>query len=118
VSDVSDPQQRSFPLPHILQPGEVLETRAAAQDAVVAVTSRRLMVTEGERLVLDVPFSELRRVQFDIERGRPATLVIVPEHIANEPRVVAVPISSLRDAALALAAIGERLNPTSEQEAE
>ena len=115
MPDASEPQLRSFPLPHILQPGEVLETQASAQDAVVAVTSQRLIVTEAERLVLDVPFSELRRVQFDIERGRPATLVIVPEHIANEPRVVAVPISSLREAALALAAIGERLNPTNEQ---
>jgi hypothetical protein len=88
-----------------------------AQDAIIAVTSQRLIVTEGERLVVNVPFSELRRVQFDIERGRPATLVIVPEHVANEPRVLAVPASTLREAAVALAAIGERLNATDEEDA-
>lgn len=115
MSDVSK-LEKSFPLPHVLQPGEVLETAAMAQDALIAVTSRRLIVTEGERLVLDVPFSELRRIQFDIERGRPATLVIVPEHVANEPRVVAVPNSELRDTALTLAVIGERLNSAPAEE--
>jgi len=117
VSDPSNRQQRPFALPHILQPGEILETQADAEDAVIVVTSQRLIVAEGERLVLDVPFTELRRIQFDIERGRHATLVIVPEHIANEPRVVAVPISTLRDAAHALAVVGERLNPGRELDA-
>jgi hypothetical protein len=112
---MSDRDQRSFPLPHILKPGEALETQATAQDAVIGVTSQRLIVTEGERLVLDIPFSELRRIQFDIERGRRATMVIVPEHIANEPRVVAVPVSALKDAAIALAAIGQRLDPSSDE---
>jgi hypothetical protein len=117
MSDASDRREQRFPLPHILQPGEVLETQAAADDAVIAVTSQRLILTEGERLVLDIPFSELRRIQFDIERGRRSTVVIVPEHIANEPRVVAVPTSTIREAALALAVIGERLNPTRDEEA-
>jgi hypothetical protein len=47
-----------------------------------------------------------------MERGRAATLVIVPEHISNWPRVLGIPIESLREAALVLARIGERLNPT------
>jgi hypothetical protein len=87
------------------------------QDAVIGVTNQRLIVTEGERVVLDIPFAELRRSQFDIERGRRATMVIVPEHIANEPRVVAVPISTLKDAAIALALIGKRLTPASDEKA-
>jgi hypothetical protein len=112
---MSDAEQRRLPPPHILQPGEVLETQAAAQDALIAVTNQRLIVTEGERIVLDIPFSELRRVQFDIERGRRATLVFVPEHVAHEPRVVAVPHAALKDTAVALALVGERLNPESER---
>jgi hypothetical protein len=116
MSDVSDSDERSFPLPHILKPGEVLETHATAQNAVIAVTSQRLIVAEGERPVLDVPFSEVRRIQFDIERGRLATVVIVPEHIAHEPRVVAVPVPKLRETAVALAVIGERLNPRAGEE--
>jgi hypothetical protein len=73
-------------------------------------------VAEGGRIVLDVPFSGLRRIQFDIERGRVASMVIVPEHIGDEPRVVSIPGSRLREAALALAAIAERLNPAADQE--
>jgi hypothetical protein len=71
-----------------------------------------LVVAEGDAPVLDIPFSELRRIQFDIERGRAATLVIVPEHISNWPRAVGIPIESLGEAALVLARVGERLNPS------
>jgi hypothetical protein len=116
VADVSDTQQRSFPLPHILQPGEVIETQAVAQDAVIAVTSQRLILTEADRVVLDIPFSALRRIQLDVERGRLATMVIVPEHISNEPRVVGVPVRQLKETALTLAVIGERLNPAAAED--
>jgi hypothetical protein len=52
--------------------------------------------------------------QFDIERGRPATLVIVPEHITNWPRVLSIPMETLREVALVLARVGERLNESEE----
>ena len=109
MSDQSN-RDPSFPLPHILQPGEVVESQAVAEDSVLAVTSQRIILAEGDRTVLDLPFSGLRRGQFDVERGRVATLVIVPEHVTHEPRVVAIPIPKLRETALALARIGERLN--------
>jgi hypothetical protein len=111
VIDEEGADRGSFPLPHILEPGEVVETHATAQDVVIAVTSHRLIVADDDRTVIDVPFSELRRIQFDIERGRPAALVIVPEHIRDEPRVLSVQVAELREAARALALIGERLNP-------
>lgn len=95
------------PLLHILEPGEVLETHAIAQDSVIAVTSHRLIVAEGQRAVLDIAMSDLRRIQFDVERGRDATLVIVPDR--DEPRVVAVPSQKLKETAYVLAVIGERL---------
>ena len=110
MSDTSNPAGRSFPLPHVLQPGEVVETQAVVEGSAIAVTNERLIVVEADRTVLDIPFAELRRIQFDIERGRDATLVIVPEHISNWPRIVSVPVGYLRDTAAVLARIGERIN--------
>jgi hypothetical protein len=115
VSDTSIQEHRAFPLPHILKPGEVIEGQAEASGAVIVVTEERLVVVEGNQPVLDIPFRELRRVQFDIERGRDATLVIVPEHIRNWPRIVSVPVPSLREAALVLARVGERINERTEE---
>jgi hypothetical protein len=105
----------SFPLPHILHPGEVVETQAVVENSAIAVTKERLVVVEDDRTVLDIPFDELRRIQFDIERGRAATLVIVPEHISNWPRIVSVPVPYLRDTAAVLARIGERINEAQQQ---
>jgi hypothetical protein len=115
VSQRSDPTNSPFPLPHILQPGEVLEGHADANGSVIAVTGERLVVAEGDKAVLDVPFDELRRIQFDIEHHRDATLVIVPEHISNWPIVVTVPPSQLMQTALVLARIGEHLSHGGEQ---
>ena len=61
--------------------------------------------------LLDIGFAELRRVQFDIERGRDSTLVVVPEHMGDEPELLSVPIAAkLREVSEALAFLGERLN--------
>ena len=116
MSETPNPEDRPFPLPHILRPGEVVEGQAVANGAVIAVTRERVVVVEGDKTVLDIPFSELRRIQFDIEKGRDATLVIVPEHINNWPRVVSVPVPKLHDSALVLARIGERMNESAEQQ--
>ncbi len=116
MSDTSNPAARSFPLPHVLRPGEVVEAHAVVEGSVIAVTKERLVVAEGDSTVLDISFDGLRRIQFDIERGRDATLVIVPEHIHNWPRVVSVPIRNLRATSLVLARIGERINETPGQQ--
>ena len=106
----------AFPLPHILQPGEVVERQALADGFLIAVTSKRIIVTDGDRPVMDISYDELRRIQFDVERDRTATLVMVPEHIRNEPRVFSVPIANLTETALTLALIGERINRPSEEQ--
>jgi hypothetical protein len=59
--------------------------------------------------MLDVAIDNVRRIQFDIERGRPATLVVVPEHPADEPQVLAVPPEQYRAVADVLIVLGERL---------
>ena len=65
---------------------------------------------------MDVPFRELRRIQFDIERGRHATLVIVPESFKYEPRVFSVPNANLTETAVALALVGKRINEAASEQ--
>ena len=115
MSDTSNPAGRSFPLPHVLHPGEVVETQAIVEGSAIAITQERLIVAEADKTVLDIRFEEVRRIQFDIERGRDATLVIVPEHINNWPRVVSVPVRHLRETSAVLARIGERINEPTEK---
>jgi hypothetical protein len=93
----------------ILQPNEELHVQARAMDGVVAVTDRRLVVTTNHRVTLDVPYRELRRVQFDVERGRPATFVVVPDDPSNPPEVLAIPTSEYENTARVLALIGQRI---------
>jgi hypothetical protein len=99
----------THPALHRLEPGETVQAVAHAADASLLVTDRRLAVADEDRLSLDIPFDGLRRIQFDIERTRPATLVIVPEHPANEPQVLAVPPERFEEVTRALALIGSRL---------
>ena len=92
-----------------LQPDERVHTVVQTSSASLFITDRRVAVAAAERIALDVPFEGLRRIQFDIERQRPATLVLVPEHRSDEPQVLAVPRSHYAQVAAALATIGERL---------
>jgi hypothetical protein len=92
-----------------LAPDEHVQARARASDAVLAVSDRRLIVATRERIALSIGFEYLRRIQFDIERDRPATMVIVPEEAHNEPQVLAIPPAELRATAEALALVGEQL---------
>lgn len=100
--------------PHLhaaLEPGEEIRFRAHATDAVMAVTDRRLLVASPQRIPLAIPFEGLRRVQFDIERNRPATLVLVPELPHHEPQVLAIPPKHYEATAAALVALGIALAP-------
>jgi hypothetical protein len=93
----------------VLEPNETLRAHARARDAVIAVSDRRLIVAARERIALSIGFHELRRIQFDIERDRPATMVIVPEEAHYEPQVLAIPPQAFRATAEALAVIGQQL---------
>ena len=93
----------------VLEPNETLRAHARARDAVLAVSDRRLIVAARERIALSIGFHELRRIQFDIERDRPATMVIVPEEAHYEPQVLAIPPEEFRATAEALTLIGQQL---------
>jgi hypothetical protein len=98
-----------LPLVAALDPDERLAAQAAARDAAIAVTDRRLLVSANDRLALDVPLDGLRRIQFDIERSRPATMVIVPEQPRDEPQVLAVDPENYDAIAQVLVIVGRRL---------
>ena len=92
-----------------LGPDEAVHVRARVGEADIVVTDRRMAVASTERLMLDVPIEGLRRIQFDIERQRPATLVVVPEDPTDEPQVLAVPPEEYEGVAQALVVVGRRL---------
>jgi hypothetical protein len=94
--------------------GQLVQTEtpqvwARAIDADILVTERRLAIATRERFMLNVPISDLRRIQFDIERSRPATMVVVPERADHEPQVLAIAPEEFDSVAKALAVIGRRL---------
>jgi hypothetical protein len=102
-------QPVDLPVLHLLQPGERVELGLESFGAELRVTDRRLLVNYANDVRLDVPYERLRRVQFDLEALRPATMVIVPHHPADEPQVLSVPREQLHVAAELLAFVGERL---------
>ena len=103
------PEQDAPPVLRVVEPGEMVAVMTGAEGTHLLLTDRRLVVATGERVALDVGFAELRRIQFDIERRRPATLVIVPEDPANEPQVVSVPPARYDEVTSVLATVGRRL---------
>jgi hypothetical protein len=89
-----------------LEPGEAVRAHARSTSAVLAITDRRVVVADQHRVALAIPLDGVRRIQFDIERTRPATLVIVPEHANDEPQVLAIPPEAYQAAAETLVALG------------
>jgi hypothetical protein len=96
-------------LVEVLDPGETVRLKARSNEAVLAVTDRRLVVAAPQRIALAVPFRDLRRIQFDIEKDRPATLVVVPEDPWHEPQVLSIAPEAYRATADALVTVGLHL---------
>jgi hypothetical protein len=94
----------------LLEPGEEVAHATTAGEALLAVTSRRVAVVDGDRMALDVAVENVRRIQFDIEKARPATLVIVPEEPSSAPQVLTVRPEEYQGVADALVTIGHRLS--------
>jgi hypothetical protein len=92
-----------------LGPGERLEVVARTSPAIVAITDRRLVAAGDDRTVMDLPVSSIRRIELDVERGRPATLVLVPHDPVHEPQVLTVPHEELEPVSRLVFLIGDRL---------
>jgi hypothetical protein len=89
------------------------ETVRALVDGVdgrVIVTDQRLAVTDAERIALNLELRKLRRIQFDIERERPATMVIVPDDPRYEAQVIIVPPEQYDAVGSALAYVGRTIH--------
>lgn len=97
------------PVIRSLEPGEAVRALIQAPGASLLVTDRRLAVADKARVALDVPLEGIRRIQFDIERQRPATFVIVPEHPHHEPHVLAITLELYDSVAEVLAFVGRAL---------
>jgi hypothetical protein len=93
----------------VIEAGERVERFVKASEATVVVTDRRVAVGSGDRVALNVPFEGLRRIQFDVEHRRPATLVLVPEDRNDEAQVITVQPEDLEEVAHAVGIVGKRL---------
>jgi hypothetical protein len=69
-------------------------------------THLKVVMPETGIVLLDMPIADLRRIQFDIERDRAATLVIVAGKSDHLPQVLAVPPDQYDAAGIALARMG------------
>ena len=107
-TDVRDEASRPL-IQGLLEPGEEVEHQARAGDALIVVTTRRLAVVSAERVALAVDMARVRRIEFDIEKMRPATLVIVTESASDTPQVLVVDPADYGEVADALVIIGLRL---------
>lgn len=97
------------PVLRLLGPDEQLDVHAPSANGTLAVTDRRIILADGPRVVMDMAFEGLRRIQFDIERSRMATLVVVPDEVLAAPVVVGVQAEHIADVARVLASIGRRI---------
>lgn len=93
----------------VIEPDERVERVIRLADTTVLVTDRRIAVRDAVRVALDVSYDGLRRIQFDVERHRPATLVMVPERPTDEAQVITVEADRIEDVAQAVGLVGVRL---------
>jgi hypothetical protein len=93
--------------------GDEILARANATSGVIAVTARRLLVALPHRLALNVPISNVRRIQFDIEAGRPAAIAIVPDSPKDEPVLLTIPPEEYEAVSEALVIVGRELQKVS-----
>ena len=83
-----------------------IRAQASVDGHSLVVTDDLLRVGSGSRVELDVPIEDVRRIQFDIERDRPATLVIVPDAAWRDSQVIMVEPDDYAGVAHVLAVLG------------
>lgn len=86
-----------------------IRAQASVDGHTLVVTDELVRVGAADRVVLDVPMEDVRRIQFDIERDRPATLVIVPDSAWRDSQVIMVEPHEYEGVCQALAVIGMRM---------
>jgi hypothetical protein len=92
-----------------LEADERVRLAAETERALVVVTDRRLIVKEAERYALDLPIEDIRRIELSVERGRPATLMVVPRSSQHDPQVLSVSRDQLEAVSRMVHIVGDRL---------
>jgi hypothetical protein len=98
---------------HAALDGDEIRVRGHATNGAFAVTDRRLLVSGDRGLLLNVPFGTIRRVQFDLELGRPASIAFVSNDPRDEPVLLNVPPEQYAAVSELLLAIGRQLSALS-----
>ena len=96
-------------LPFPLTGDERLEIAARTEPHLLAITDRRLVVASPYGTPLDLPIEGIRRIQLDVEVGRPAIIVVVPHDPGHAPQVLNVPNDELGAVTRAVHFVGSRL---------
>ena len=94
--------------PHVARAlgNEAVASGVELDQVVVALTATRLIVADPQRLRLDLPLTELHRVQFVVESDRPGLLTVVPVTDRYPAVLVIVPRERFEEAGEVVLAIG------------
>lgn len=94
--------------PHVARAlgGEEVTAGVELEQMIVALTPTRLIVADPQRLWLELPLSELHRVQLVVESDRPGLLTLVPVTDRYPAVLVSVPRERFEDAGDVVMAIG------------
>ena len=91
-------------------PDERVHADIETEGGQLLVTDRRVAISRGVRIALDLRFDEIRRIQLDIERHHPATMVVVPDSARQEPQVLPIPTEALDTVTAALSFIARAIH--------
>jgi hypothetical protein len=111
-----DPNDHHPSVLHLLRPGEEIQHATSAGRALLAVTTHRIAIVEDGHTIMDIALDDIRRIQFDIEKTRPATLVIVPDRLADAPQVLMVMPDEYPAVVAALVTVGLALASQADDE--
>lgn len=88
---------------------EEILAAVAIDQVLVAFSSSRLLIADPQRLRLDLPVSELHRVQLVVENDRPGLVTLVPMKDRYPAELVLVPKERLEEAGEVVMAIGREV---------
>lgn len=97
------------PIRRHLDPDEAVRGVVDGTDGRLILTDHRVLVAESGRITLDVPIGNVRLIEFDVERQRPARVIIVPESPRHRPRELYVEPQQYDEVASMLQQLGPRI---------
>ncbi len=101
--------ERDDPIRRHLDPEEAVRGVVDGTDGQLILTDRRVLITENGRITLDVPIGNLRLIEFDVERQRPARVIIVPDSPRDAPRELSIEPQQYDEVAAMLQQLGPRI---------